>query len=168
MEIDSSNVKVTTLAKSTSKIDPTGNLPHDQLAKMFPTPPSHEHNPIASPANEDNLDVKSEFSEGNSPWGSGNGSSINVTSVNDESINDDVKVNSGYDNDLADNLDPIHLKFGPLKKLYSDDLPYLKIPSQCYYKSNKSGKIVTQNNSSFSFRYEMFTKIEIEIDSCYF
>jgi mediator of RNA polymerase II transcription subunit 13 len=35
---------------STTKIDPTGNLPHDQLSKMFPTPPSHEHNPIASPA----------------------------------------------------------------------------------------------------------------------
>jgi hypothetical protein len=26
------------------RADPTGNLPHDQLAKMFPTPPSHEHN----------------------------------------------------------------------------------------------------------------------------
>ena len=34
---------------SGNKIDPTGNLPHDQLSKMFPTPPSHEHNPIASP-----------------------------------------------------------------------------------------------------------------------
>ena len=33
-----------------TRIDPTGNLPHDQLSKMFPTPPSHEHNPIASPA----------------------------------------------------------------------------------------------------------------------
>ena len=33
-----------------SKFDPTGNLPHDQLAKMFPTPPSHEHNQITSPA----------------------------------------------------------------------------------------------------------------------
>ena len=27
-----------------TRVDPTGNLPHDQLAKMFPTPPSHEHN----------------------------------------------------------------------------------------------------------------------------
>jgi hypothetical protein len=27
-----------------TRSDPTGNLPHDQLAKMFPTPPSHEHN----------------------------------------------------------------------------------------------------------------------------
>jgi hypothetical protein len=31
-------------SSSLTRADPTGNLPHDQLAKMFPTPPSHEHN----------------------------------------------------------------------------------------------------------------------------
>jgi hypothetical protein len=30
--------------------DLTGNLPADQLHQMFPTPPSHEHPNIASPA----------------------------------------------------------------------------------------------------------------------
>ena len=30
-----------------TRSDPTGNLPHDQLAKMFPTPPSHEHNLVS-------------------------------------------------------------------------------------------------------------------------
>ena len=32
-------------------VDPTGNLPHDQLSKMFPTPPSHEA-PLSSPAED--------------------------------------------------------------------------------------------------------------------
>jgi hypothetical protein len=31
------------LSSKQRQLDPAGNLPHDQLAKMFPTPPSHEH-----------------------------------------------------------------------------------------------------------------------------
>ncbi len=30
------------------KVDPAGNLPHDQLAKMFPTPPSNDHHQVSS------------------------------------------------------------------------------------------------------------------------
>jgi len=43
---DTDLIHFTKLKPSTTltRVDPTGNLPHDQLAKMFPTPPSHEHN----------------------------------------------------------------------------------------------------------------------------
>ena len=43
---DDNEIHFTKLKASTAltRVDPTGNLPHDQLAKMFPTPPSHEHN----------------------------------------------------------------------------------------------------------------------------
>jgi hypothetical protein len=37
--------------------DLTGNLPADQLHQMFPTPPSHEHPNIASPADLGDADL---------------------------------------------------------------------------------------------------------------
>ncbi|CAB4058261.1 MED13 [Lepeophtheirus salmonis] len=105
-------------AKASSKIDPTGNLPLDQLAKMFPTPPSHEHNPIASPA-EDNLEIKTETP--GSPWVPNSQNSGGLSELNE-----------------VGEFDLTSTKFGPLKKLYSDELPPLAVPPECIYKpSNK-------------------------------
>ena len=54
-DIDSMLV-MTKLAAKPPK-DLTGNLPADQLHQMFPTPPSHEHPNIASPADMADSDL---------------------------------------------------------------------------------------------------------------
>ncbi|TRY70349.1 hypothetical protein TCAL_02438 [Tigriopus californicus] len=97
-----------------TKIDPTGNLPHDQLAKMFPTPPSHEHNhQITSPA-EIILDMDGHplhlKHEPMSPP-----ELMEWSSMDDHNA---LAVSS----------------FAPLEKLYSTECPSLQFPLQCLYK----------------------------------
>jgi len=105
--------------------DLTGNLPHDQLTTMFPTPPSHEHPCIASPA--DTLDH--------------DGFSVSVPPhVKHEPRS---PMAGGYGEDLQDDDLSIMLassKFAPLSRLYSDTLPDLVLPMDCVWKpSNHKG-----------------------------
>ena len=105
---DHDNGSMTKLPKSVlpaqiSKIDSMAH--HDQLAKMFPTPPSHE------PA--ENMDVDHHIkAEPSSP------TAADLMDWN----SDDSSVM------LASS------KFAPLSKLYSDDLPALILPNECMYK----------------------------------
>lgn len=105
--------------------DLTGNLPHDQLTTMFPTPPSHEHPSIASPA--DTLDH--------------DGFSVHVPSHVKQEPRSPM---AGYGEDLQDDDLSIMLassKFAPLSRLYSDTLPELVVPMECVWKpsSHKAG-----------------------------
>eukprot|EP00095_Tigriopus_kingsejongensis_P006785 maker-scaffold794_size96255-snap-gene-0.18 protein:Tk06785 transcript:maker-scaffold794_size96255-snap-gene-0.18-mRNA-1 annotation:"thyroid hormone receptor-associated" len=96
-----------------SKIDPTGNLPHDQLAKMFPTPPSHEHNQITSPA-EIIMDIDH-----------------HPHHIKNEPMSPpDLMEWNALD-------DPSSLaisSFAPLEKLYSSECPPLTVPQGFQYK----------------------------------
>ena len=99
-----------TKLKQTTKMD-SSTLPHDQLAKMFPTPPSLEHpSPAECTMEVDHAHVKMEpFSPAPdlTDWWTGG---------------------EDFDYTLSSS------KFAPLKGLYSDSLPSLNAPSEFRYK----------------------------------
>ena len=103
----------TTKLKQTAKMD-SSNLPHDQLAKMFPTPPSLEHpSPADGTMEVDHGMVKMEpFSPAPdlTDWWTG-----------------------GEDFDYTMSSS----KFAPLKRLYSDGLPSLITPAEFKYKPQR-------------------------------
>ena len=129
-----------------TKIDPTGNLPHDQLSKMFPTPPSHEHNPIASPADGE-MGVGDHAQMGiHTAVGTGN---VNIKLEQPASPMTDLMlmdVSSGVNaiEDAAMMLSSA--KFAPLQKLFSDDLPSLVL-RPCLLKYKPIGHNQALNNS---------------------
>ena len=102
-------------------MDPAGNLPHDQLSKMFPTPPSHEHahehhhdgHQMTSPADCGGMDLDSVHSGQNGPY----------------SPADPMEWSSKDDpNSLCPSM------FSALPRLWSEDLPPLHVPPDLHYK----------------------------------
>ena len=97
---------LSTKLKQTAKME-SSSLPHDQLAKMFPTPPSLEHpSPADGTMEVDHGLVKMEpFSPAPdlTDWWTG-----------------------GEDFDYCGSSS----KFAPLKRLYSDGLPTLHTPAE--------------------------------------
>lgn len=118
-----SDSDMTKLKQSSVKMD-TSSLPHDQLAKMFPTPPSLEHpSPADGTMEVDHGHVKMEpFSPAPdlTDWWTG-----------------------GEDFDYTISCS----KFAPLKRLYSDTLPDLKTPSEFKYKPQRRQPNSTANNN---------------------
>lgn len=113
-----------------TKIDPTGNLPHDQLAKMFPTPPSHEHNhQITSPA-EIIMDM--------------DGHPLHLK--NEPMSPPELMEWSSMDDHNALAVS----SFAPLDKLYSTECPALQFPIHCLYKPRARHQSVapSQNQSN--------------------
>ena len=95
----------------------SSSLPHDQLAKMFPTPPSLEHpSPADGTMEVDHAHVKMEpFSPAPdlTDWWTGG---------------------EDFDYTLSSS------KFAPLKRLYSDALPALNPPAEFKYKPQRPSR----------------------------
>lgn len=111
-----------TKLKNQAKLD-SSNLPHDQLAKMFPTPPSLEHpSPAECTMEVDHAQVKMEpFSPAPdlTDWWTGG---------------------EDFDYTLSSS------KFAPLKRLYSDTLPALNQPQEYKYKPLRRPKTEQRPN----------------------
>ena len=105
---------LSTKLKQTAKMD-SSTLPHDQLAKMFPTPPSLEHpSPADGTMEVDHGLVKMEpFSPAPdlTDWWTG-GEDFDAPFLSSS-------------------------KFAPLKRLYSDGLPALITPTEFKYKPQR-------------------------------
>lgn len=120
---------------SSSKYDPTGNLPHDQLAKMFPTPPSHEHNQITSPA-EVVMDIDHHHHH--------TGLHLNAAGVK---VEPGMMMNPGQDlMDWSSSTEDASLMlsssiFAPLVKLYSDDFAPIVLSAEMSYKPRLKSQI---------------------------
>lgn len=111
----------------------SGTLRPEELSKMFPTPPSMEHNPIASPIGHFSDGTLGDLSDG--PTGASNTRVKqeiypNMGSPQEENIEDWSYVFKP----------PIICKFvgsskyAPLTNLPSQSLPPLSLPSHCVYK----------------------------------
>lgn len=117
-----------------SRGDPTRDLPHDQLAKMFPTPPSHEHHAgITSPADVAQphdivVAAASGSADGGAPGVSGCSGMLTLdASRMDWSPAEDA------------NLMFSSLIFAPVKKLYSDEFPPVQMGPDMSYKPMPKG-----------------------------
>ena len=110
---DDPDAAFTKLKSGQTKVtDTTGNLPNDQLAKMFPTPPSLEH---PSPA-DGTMDVDHMKMEPISP----------VPDMTDWYFSGE-----DFDSQLSSNI------YAPIRKLYSDSQPTLNVPSDFKYKPQR-------------------------------
>ena len=115
---------ITKLKQSGQSSKDCATLPHDQLAKMFPTPPSLEHPSPADGTMEVDHHIKMEpFSPApdlTEWWITSGGSSEDM----------DVSIKS---------------QFAPVKRLYSDNLPALNLPSEYKYKPRPRNNQIAQN-----------------------
>ncbi len=110
-------------AAADTKTDRTGNLPNDQLAKMFPTPPSHEG--ITSPAASDPNAMDVDGHHHHPP------SSVkSEQQLQPASLNMDHMDLTGCDDSSIWAAPSI---FSPLGRLYSDDFAPIVITSEIKY-----------------------------------
>ena len=121
---------ITKLKQSGQSSKDCATLPHDQLAKMFPTPPSLEHPSPADGTMEVDHHIKMEpFSPApdlTEWWITSGGSSEDM----------DVTIKS---------------QFAPIKRLYSDTLPALNLPNEYKYKPRpRSNNQIAQNGPTSS------------------
>jgi hypothetical protein len=110
-----------------AKHDPIGNLPHDQLAQMFPTPPSHDSitSPAAADANAMDIDGHGHFGHHGHP-----------TNVKSEQLlllpsSADLMDWSSFDDASVWMANSI---FSPLPRLFSDDFAPIILGPGIVYK----------------------------------